>query len=55
MNPATPGDPLANHPRLANKNPLANDLARGADPKTVVPDDAVIVRGGKNYHPNRVT
>ena len=49
MNPATPGDPLANHPRLENKNPLANELARGADPKTVVPDDAVIVRGGKNY------
>ena len=38
-----------NHPRLANKNPLVRDLERGADPKTVVPDDAVIVRGGANY------
>lgn len=51
MNPATPSDPLANHPRLVNKNPLVDELAKGADPKTVIPDDTVIVRGGRNYQP----
>lgn len=51
MNSAIPGDPLANHPRLVNKNPLVDELAKGADPKTVIPDDTVIVRGGRNYQP----
>jgi hypothetical protein len=58
MNPPTPGDLLWNHPRLVNKNPLVDELARGADPKTVIPDDAVIVRGGRNYQPqlgNRIS
>jgi len=45
----TPSDPLANHPRLVNRTPLAEVLARGADPRTVIPDDAAIVRGGRNY------
>jgi hypothetical protein len=52
MNPATPSNPLANHPRLVNKNPLADALAKGADPRTVIPDAAVIVRGGQNYQPH---
>jgi hypothetical protein len=52
MNPATPSNPLANHPRLVNKNPLVEALAKGADPRTVVPDEAVIVRGGQIYQPH---
>ena len=52
MNLPTPGDQLRDHPRLVNKNPLVDELARGADPKTVIPDDAVIVRGGRNYQPH---
>ena len=51
MNSATPSDPLANHPRIVNKNPLANALAKGVDPKVVVPNDALIVRGGQIYQP----
>jgi hypothetical protein len=46
-----PSNPLANHPRIANTNPLVDELEAGANPKTVVPDDAVIVRGGKEYQP----
>ena len=38
MNHPTPGDPLSNHPRLVNNNPLVDELASGADPKTVIPD-----------------
>jgi hypothetical protein len=48
--PAASG-PLASHPRIANTNPLVEQLATGADPKTVVPDHTVIVRGGQNYVP----
>jgi len=44
-----PSDPLANHPRLVRKNPFVEALAKGADPRTVIPDHTVIVRGGRNY------
>jgi hypothetical protein len=43
-------NPLSSHPRIAIKNPLVDQLQAGADPKTVVPDDAIIVRGGRDYH-----
>jgi hypothetical protein len=39
------------HPRIANPNPLVTQLDAGADPKTVVPDSAIIVRGGQAYLP----
>ena len=42
---------LASHPRITHVNPLVEQLAAGADPKTVVPDHTVIVRGGQNYEP----
>jgi hypothetical protein len=42
-------NPLSSHPRIANPNPLVDQLKGGADPKTVVPDDAIIVRGGRDY------
>lgn len=41
--------PLSSHPRIANPDPLVDQMYAGADPKTVVPDDAIIVRGGRNY------
>ena len=40
---------MENHPRLTGQNPLADDLAGGADPRTIIPDDAIIVRGGQHY------
>jgi len=40
---------ISQHPRIANPNPLVKLLEAGADPKTVVPDSAIIVRGGKAY------
>jgi hypothetical protein len=40
------------HPRIANSNPLAKQLAAGADPRTVSPDETPIVRGGQTYNPN---
>jgi hypothetical protein len=43
--------PLASHSRIASVNPLVERLAAGADPKAVVPDSTVIVRGGQNYVP----
>ena len=42
---------MASHPRIANINPLIEQLAAGADPKTVIADDTPIVRGGRNYQP----
>jgi hypothetical protein len=44
-------DHLAKHPRIANKNPLVDSVAGGADAKRVIPGDAVIVRGGRTYQP----
>jgi hypothetical protein len=40
---------ISQHPRIANPNPLAKLLEAGADAKTVVPDSAIIVRGGQAY------
>lgn len=40
---------ISQHPRIVNPNPLVELLETGADPKTVVPDSAVIVRGGQAY------
>jgi hypothetical protein len=40
---------ISQHPRIANPNPLVKLLETGANPKTVVPDGAIIVRGGKAY------
>jgi hypothetical protein len=40
---------ISQHPRLANPNPLVRLLEAGANPKTVVPDSAIIVRGGRAY------
>jgi hypothetical protein len=45
-----PKDP-ANHPRLLISNPLVEAVKAGADPQSVIPDDAIIVRGGKAYQP----
>jgi hypothetical protein len=42
-------DPLSSHPRIANTNPLVDQIRAGADAKAVVPDGAIIVRGGRNY------
>jgi hypothetical protein len=42
---------ISQHPRIANPNPLVKQLEGGADPRAVVPDSAVIVRGGKAYTP----
>jgi len=39
------------HPRITNPNPLVDQLEAGANPKTVVPDSAIIVRGGQAYAP----
>jgi hypothetical protein len=40
---------ISQHPRIANPNPLVKLLEAGADPKTVVPDDVIIVRVGQTY------
>ena len=40
---------ISQHPRIANPNPLVKLLEAGANPKTVVPDSAIIVRGGQAY------
>jgi len=40
---------ISQHPRIANPNPLVKLLEAGANPKTVVPDRAIIVRGGQPY------
>jgi hypothetical protein len=40
---------VSKHPRIANPNPLVKLLNTGADPKTIVPDDTIIVRGGQAY------
>jgi hypothetical protein len=40
---------ISQHPRIANPNPLVQQLAAGANPETVVPDSAIIVRGGQAY------
>jgi hypothetical protein len=40
---------ISQHPRIANPNPLIKQLDAGANSKTVVPDDAIIVRGGQAY------
>jgi hypothetical protein len=42
---------ISQHPRIANPNPLVKQLEAGANPKTVVPDSAIIVRGGQTYAP----
>jgi hypothetical protein len=42
---------MASHPRITNVNPLIQQLAAGADPRTVIADDTPIVRGGRNYQP----
>jgi hypothetical protein len=39
----------AQHPRIVNANPLAAQVAAGADPATVIPDNTVIVIGGQQY------
>jgi hypothetical protein len=41
---------ISRHPRIANPNPLVKQLEAGANPKTVVPDSAIIVRGGQAYN-----
>ena len=40
---------ISQHPRIANPNPLVKLLEAGANSKTVVPDRAIIVRGGQPY------
>lgn len=40
---------ISQHLRIANPNPLVKQLEAGANPKTVVPDSAIIVRGGRAY------
>jgi len=40
---------ISQHPRIANPNPLVKLLEAGANRKTVVPDSAIIVRGGQAY------
>lgn len=40
---------ISQHPRIVNPNPLVKLLEAGANPKTVVPDNAIIVRGGQSY------
>jgi hypothetical protein len=42
---------VSQHPRIANPNPLVKQVEAGANPKTVIPDDTIIVRGGQNYAP----
>jgi hypothetical protein len=37
------------HPRIANPNPLVKLLEAGANPKTIIPDSATIVRGSQTY------
>lgn len=48
VNPATLGA-IQKHPRIVNQNPLVKAIEAGADPKLVVPDSAIIVRGGQEY------
>ncbi len=42
---------ISQHPRIVNPNPLVEQLEAGGNPSTVVPDSAIIVRGGRAYAP----
>jgi hypothetical protein len=40
---------ISQHLRIVNANPLVKLLEAGANPKAIVPDNAIIVRGGQVY------